>query len=72
MSRWLFTDTANALTGDVVNLFKPCLREEEIAQAREEIGALVRRHLQRFAERLRREHQRLGRPAAGWGEGGGE
>jgi hypothetical protein len=68
MSKVLETDTVMHCTGELVNVIKPCLREEEIGLAREEFAAIVRRHLQKFAERLRREDQRLGRPAAGWGE----
>ncbi len=70
MSKALETDTVFHLAGELVGIIKPCLREEEVTQAREEFALIVRRHLQRFAERLLRENQRLGRPAAGWGEGG--
>lgn len=71
MSKADETDTVHRLTGELLNIIRPCLREEEVALARAEFAEAVRRHLQRFAERLR-ENQRLGRPAAGWGEGGVE
>lgn len=69
MSKADETDTVYRLTGELVGIIRPCLRDDEVALARAEFAEAVRRHLQRFAERLRRENQRLGRPAAGWGEG---
>lgn len=61
MSKADWIDTEMRLTGDLVGIIKPCLREEELVQAREEFAAVIRRHLQRFAVRLLRENQRLGK-----------
>lgn len=47
----------------VVRVFAPLLREEEQVEAMNEVFPLVTEALREFAERLKRERTRLGRPS---------
>ncbi len=65
-------DAVQLLTGAMVRIVAPCLRDEEIVTFREEAATVIREHLRRYVDKVRRMDKRLGRPAAGWGEGGVE
>ncbi len=47
MSKADETDTVYRLTGELLGIIRPCLREEEVVVCRDEFALVVRWHLQR-------------------------
>lgn len=54
-------DAVYSLTGALVRIIAPCLRGEEIATCRDEFMTVIREHLRKYAEKVRRMDGRLGR-----------
>lgn len=61
MSKRDTTDATMEIVGEAIRIVRPCLREEEIVEARNELFDAISAVVERLAERLRRENQRLGR-----------
>lgn len=57
-------DVAFQTSQKVVRVFAPLLREEEQVEAMNEVYPLIAEALRDFAERLKRERERLRGPAA--------
>lgn len=55
-------DVAFTTSQKVVRVFAPLLREEEQVEAMNEVYPLVAEALREFADRLKRERTRLGKP----------
>ena len=55
-------EVAYTTSQKVVRVFAPLLREEEQVEAMNEVLPLVTEALREFAERLKRERTRLGKP----------
>ncbi|MFO0796055.1 MAG: hypothetical protein U0804_01195 [Gemmataceae bacterium] len=55
-------DVAFATSQKVVRVFAPLLREEEQVEAMNEVYPLVAEALREFADRLKSERTRLGKP----------
>jgi hypothetical protein len=61
MSRRDHTDAVMEIVGEAIRIVRPCLRDEEIAEARNQLYDAISAVVERLVERLRRENQRLGR-----------
>lgn len=62
MSKHLESDITLSLAGALVAVIAPCLREEEVAEARAEFIDIIRTAIRQYTERLRREDKRMRRP----------